>query len=51
MHAGSASSYLRKLANMMALFDTVGYTADPSSLRDTFGVSTLTLQEWAGGDR
>jgi hypothetical protein len=30
---------------MMALFDTVGYAVDPSSLRDTFGVSALTLQE------
>jgi hypothetical protein len=30
---------------MMALFVTLGYAADPSSLRDTFGVSALTLQE------
>jgi hypothetical protein len=50
MRAGSVSSYLRTLANMMALFNTVGYAADPTSVRDTFGVSALTRQEWAGGD-
>jgi uncharacterized protein YbjT (DUF2867 family) len=48
---GRVSSYVRELADMMALFDTAGYAADPSFLRDTFGVSALTLQEWAGGDR
>jgi hypothetical protein len=51
MRAGSALSYLRKLANMIALFDIVGYAADPSILQDTFGVSALTLEEWAGADR
>ncbi len=49
--SGLTSSYVRELADMMAHFDTVGYAADPSILRDTFGVSALTLQEWAGGDR
>lgn len=48
---GWVSPYVRELAYMMALFDAVGYAADPSILRDTFGVSALTLQEWAGGDR
>jgi hypothetical protein len=36
---------------MMALFDAQGYAADPSILRDTFGVSALALEEWAGADR
>jgi uncharacterized protein YbjT (DUF2867 family) len=49
--SGRVSPYVRELAAMMALFDTAGYAADPSSLRDTFGVSALTLQEWAGGGR
>jgi uncharacterized protein YbjT (DUF2867 family) len=48
---GRVSPYVRELADMMALFDIAGYAADPSILRDTFGVSALTLQEWAGGDR
>jgi uncharacterized protein YbjT (DUF2867 family) len=48
---GRVSSYVRELADMMALFDTAGYAADPSILRDTFGVSAVSLQEWARGDR
>jgi uncharacterized protein YbjT (DUF2867 family) len=48
---GRVSSYVRELADMMALFDAAGYAADPSILRDTFGVSAMTLREWAGGDR
>jgi uncharacterized protein YbjT (DUF2867 family) len=48
---GQMSPYIRELADMMALFDAAGYAADPSILRDTFGVSALTLQEWAGEDR
>jgi len=44
-----AGPYVRELAEMMALFDTAGYAADPSVLRDTFGVSAL--EEWADGDR
>jgi uncharacterized protein YbjT (DUF2867 family) len=47
---GRASPYLRELANMMAFFDTVGFAADPSVLRDTFGVSALTIEEWARED-
>jgi uncharacterized protein YbjT (DUF2867 family) len=47
---GRASPYVRELADMMALFDAVGYAANPSILRDTFGVSALALKEWAGGD-
>ncbi len=49
--AGWVSPYVRELADMMALFDTAGYAADPSILRDTFGVSALALEEWAGADR
>ena len=45
-----ASPYLRELANMMAFFDTVGFAADPSVLRDTFGVCALTIEEWARED-
>jgi uncharacterized protein YbjT (DUF2867 family) len=48
---GRMSPYIRELADMMAFFDAAGYAADPSILRDTFGVSALTLQEWAGEDR
>jgi uncharacterized protein YbjT (DUF2867 family) len=48
---GRVSPYVRELADMMALFDTAGYAADPSILRDTFGVSAQTLEEWAGADR
>jgi uncharacterized protein YbjT (DUF2867 family) len=44
------SPYVRELADMMALFDAAGYAADPSILRDTFVVSALSLEEWAGGD-
>src|SRR5215204_1979922 len=47
---GRVSPYLRELANMMAFFDTVGFAADPSVLRDTFGVSALTIEEWARED-
>ena len=39
--------YVRELAHMMTLFDLVGYAADPSILRDTFGVRALTIEEWA----
>ncbi|MEJ7871775.1 MAG: NAD(P)H-binding protein [Rubrobacteraceae bacterium] len=45
--AGRASSYVRELANMMALFDAVGFATDPSVLRETFGVPALTIEEWA----
>jgi uncharacterized protein YbjT (DUF2867 family) len=48
---GWVSPYVRELADMMALFDAAGYAADPSILRDTFGVSAQTLEEWAGADR
>jgi len=49
--AGLASSYLRELVNMMALFDAVGFATDPSVLRETFGVSALTIEAWAREDR
>lgn len=49
--AGLASSYLRELANMMTLFDAVGFATDSSVLQDTFGVSALTIEEWAREDR
>ena len=44
------SPCVRELADMMALFDAAGYAADLSILRDTFVVSALSLEEWAGGD-
>ena len=47
--AGRASSYTRELANMMALFDAVGFATDPSVLRETFGVPALAIEEWARG--
>src|SRR3712207_789761 len=45
---GRLVPYVRELAHMMAFFDVVGYAADPSTLRDTFGVRALTIEEWAG---
>src|SRR5215211_3737947 len=45
---GRVVPYVRELAHMMAFFDVVGYAADPSTLRDTFGVRALTIEEWAG---
>jgi uncharacterized protein YbjT (DUF2867 family) len=44
---GRASPYLRELASMMAFFDAVGFAADPSVLRGTFGVPALGIEEWA----
>src|ERR687885_2170463 len=40
---GYASTYTRELVNLMAFFNAVGYATDPSVLRDTFGVSALTI--------
>src|SRR5829696_5293104 len=48
---GRTSPYARELANMMAFFDAVGFAADPSVLRDTLGVSALTIEEWARENR
>jgi uncharacterized protein YbjT (DUF2867 family) len=45
--AGLFSPYVREMAHMMALFDAVGFAADPSALRDTFDVPALTIEEWA----
>jgi uncharacterized protein YbjT (DUF2867 family) len=39
--------YVRELANMMAFFDAVGFAADPSVLRDTFGIPALTIEQCA----
>jgi uncharacterized protein YbjT (DUF2867 family) len=36
----------RELANMFALFDAVGYAADPLALREKFGVRAQTLEDW-----
>lgn len=47
---GRASPYLRELANMMAFFDSVGFASDPAVLRDTFGISALSIEEWARED-
>ena len=44
---GRVVPYVQELAHMMTLFDVVGYAADPSTLRDTFGVRALTIEEWA----
>src|SRR5215210_58471 len=43
--------YARELANMMAFFDAVGFAADPSILRDTFGIPALTVEQWASQGR
>jgi uncharacterized protein YbjT (DUF2867 family) len=48
---GRTSPYARELANMMAFFDAVGFAADPSVLRDTFGISALTIEQWASEGR
>ena len=48
---GRTSPYARELANMMAFFDTVGFAANPSVLRDTFGVPALSVEEWASQGR
>ena len=49
--AGRFSPYVREMAHMMALFDAVGFAADPSALRDIFGVLALTIEEWARAER
>jgi uncharacterized protein YbjT (DUF2867 family) len=49
--AGRFSPYVREMAHMMALFDVVGFATDTSALRDTFGVPTLTIEEWAHEER
>jgi uncharacterized protein YbjT (DUF2867 family) len=43
--------YARELANMMAFFGAGGFAADPSALRDTFGVPALSIEEWASQGR
>ena len=43
---GRVVPYVQELAHMMTLFDVVGYAADHSTLRDTFGVRALTIEEW-----
>ena len=48
---GRTSRYARELANMMAFFDAVGFAADPSALRDTFGVPALSIEQWASQGR
>src|SRR3954451_17024796 len=48
---GRASPYVRELADMMAFFDAVGFAAEPSVLRDTFGVPALTIEQWANEAR
>src|SRR5215203_354766 len=49
--AGRFSPYIREMAHMMALFDEVGFATDPSALRETFDVPTLTIEEWARAER
>jgi uncharacterized protein YbjT (DUF2867 family) len=45
---GKLVGHVEDLANMFALFDAVGYAADPTPLRDLFGVEAHTIEEWAG---
>ena len=40
--------HIGDLARMFALFEQVGYAANPAPLRDLFGVEALTIEEWAG---
>src|ERR671910_761054 len=49
--AGRFSPYVREMAHMMALFDAVGFAANPSALRDTFDVPALAIEEWAREER
>ena len=49
--AGRFSPYVREMAQMMALFDAVGFATDPSALRDAFDVPALTIEEWARAER
>ncbi len=49
--AGRFSPYVREMARMMALFDAMGFATDPSALRDTFGVTALTIEDWAREER
>jgi len=48
---GRIVTRIEELADVMALFDAVGYAADPSALQDTFGMPALTLEEWVGETR
>jgi hypothetical protein len=48
---GRTSPYARELANMMAFFDAVSFAADPSILRDTFGIPALSIVQWASNGR
>jgi uncharacterized protein YbjT (DUF2867 family) len=48
---GQAIPYVRELADMMALFDAVGFATKSHALRDTFKVDALTVEEWASGGR
>jgi hypothetical protein len=33
---------------MLAFFDAVGYAANPTPLRNPFGVKALTVEKWTG---
>ncbi len=46
---GQAIPYVGELADMMALFDAAGFETRSRSLRDTFGVDALNVDEWSGG--
>jgi uncharacterized protein YbjT (DUF2867 family) len=48
---GRVIPYVGELADMMSFIDAAGYATDPSTLRDTFSVPALSLEEWAGGVR
>jgi len=40
--------YVGDVVRLFALFDRLGYAADPAPLRDLFGVQALTIEGWAG---
>jgi uncharacterized protein YbjT (DUF2867 family) len=46
--AGRFSPPVEDLASMFGLFEAAGYASDSPTLRETFGVEALTIEEWAG---
>jgi hypothetical protein len=49
MRIGSASPYVRELANMMTLSELAGYVTAPSVLHGTFGLKGLTIRSGPAG--
>lgn len=46
---GRAVPWLLELADMMALFDTAGFSTASPALQDVFGIEGLTIERWAAG--